>query len=56
MSNIIIVVIYVVALIMSFTDYFVHRISGLASKYRDDILSLSSGLLLSLLFLILIRI
>jgi len=54
MSNIIIVVIYVGALIMSFTDYFGHRISGLACKYRDDILSLSSGLLISLLFLILI--
>lgn len=49
-----IVLIYIVALIMGLTDYFGHRISGLASKYRDQILSLSSGLLISLLFLILI--
>ncbi|MFO7796710.1 MAG: hypothetical protein ACQERB_09215 [Promethearchaeati archaeon] len=54
MNEVLIVLIYIVAIVMGLTDYFGHRISGLASKYRDQILSLSSGLLISLLFLILI--
>ena len=54
MIDIIIFLILIIASIMGITDYFGHRISGLAGKYRDDILSLSSGLLISLLFLILL--
>lgn len=38
---------------MGITDYFGHKISGLAGKNRDNILSLSSGILIALLFLIL---
>jgi zinc transporter ZupT len=39
---------------MGITDYFGHKISGLAAKNRDNILSLSSGLLIALLFLVLL--
>jgi ZIP family zinc transporter len=49
-----IVVIIIISIIMGLTDFFGHKISGLASKYRDSILSLSSGLLISILFVILI--
>ncbi|TFG00440.1 MAG: hypothetical protein EU542_08070 [Promethearchaeota archaeon] len=54
MNETLIVLTYVAAIAMGLTDFFGHRISGLASEYRDKILSLSSGLLISLLFLILI--
>ncbi|TXT62466.1 MAG: ZIP Zinc transporter [Promethearchaeota archaeon] len=54
MDILLIIIIYLIAIIMGLTDYFGHRISGLASQYRDDILSFSSGLLISLLFLILV--
>jgi len=39
---------------MGLTDYFGHIISGLSGKYRNDILSFSSGVLISLVFLILV--
>jgi hypothetical protein len=52
MINIIIVL--VIAAIMGLADYFGHKISGLAGKNRDNWLSFSSGLLTSLIFLILI--
>ena len=39
---------------MGLADYFGHFISGLAGKNRDNILSFSSGLLISLMFLILV--
>ena len=54
MIDIIIFLVLIIATIMGLTDYFGHRISGLAGKNRDDILSLSSGLLIALLFLILL--
>lgn len=53
MIDIIIFLIIIIASIMGITDYFGHRISGLAGKNRDNILSISSGLLIALLFLIL---
>jgi zinc transporter ZupT len=49
-----ILVILIIAAIMGFTDYFGHKISGLAGGKRDYILSFSAGVLISLLFLILI--
>ena len=54
MIDIIIFLVLIIASIMGLTDYFGHRISGLAGKNRDNILSLSSGLLIALLFLILL--
>ena len=54
MIEIIIFLVLILASVMGLTDYFGHRISGLAGKNRDNILSLSSGLLISLLFLILL--
>lgn len=54
MSDTVIILIFILASIMGITDYFGHRISGLAGKNRDNILSLSSGLLIALLFLILL--
>jgi len=54
MNDIIIFIVLIIASIMGGTDYFGHKISGLAGKNRDDILSLSSGLLIALLFLILL--
>ncbi|MHA1255792.1 MAG: hypothetical protein ACTSPS_09365 [Promethearchaeota archaeon] len=52
MIDIIIFLVLIIASIMGLTDYFGHKISGLARKNRDNILSLSSGLLIALLFLI----
>jgi hypothetical protein len=49
-----IIIILIIASIMGFTDYFGHIISGLSGKYRNDILSFSSGVLISLVFLILV--
>ena len=49
-----ILIILGIASIMGLTDYFGHKISGLASKYREKLLSLSAGILISLLFLILL--
>jgi len=54
MTTINIIIILGIALVMSLTDYFGHRISGLAGKNRDSWLSLSGGILTALLFLILI--
>jgi len=54
MIEIVIFLVLIVASVMGITDYFGHRISGLAGKNRDNILSLNSGLLISLLFLILL--
>jgi len=51
---IIILVIIIIAVIMGLTDFIGHKISGLAAGHRDSILSFSSGLLISLLFLILV--
>jgi zinc transporter ZupT len=50
----IILVIIIIAVIMGITDFVGHRISGLAAGHRDSFLSFSSGLLISLLFLILV--
>jgi zinc transporter ZupT len=54
MTSINIIIILGIATIMSLTDYFGHKISGLAGKNRDIWLSLSGGILTALLFLILI--
>ncbi|TFF83988.1 MAG: hypothetical protein EU552_01920 [Promethearchaeota archaeon] len=54
MSALNIIIIIGIAIIMSLTDYFGHRISGLAGKNRDSWLSLSGGILTALVFLILI--
>jgi len=54
MGDIIIILVFIIVTIMGITDYFGHKISGLAGKNRDNFLSLSSGLLISLLFLILL--
>jgi zinc transporter ZupT len=54
MSELNILVILGISIIMGLTDYFGHRISGLAGKNRDNWLSFSGGLLTSLLFLILV--
>ena len=54
MEYMIIIVVLVIASIMGLADYFGHFISGLAGKSRDNILSFSAGLLISLLFLILV--
>jgi hypothetical protein len=54
MEDIEIIIILIIASIMGLADYFGHFISGLAGKNRDNILSFSSGLLISLLFLILV--
>lgn len=54
MSALNIIMILGLAIIMGLTDYFGHRISGLAGKNRDNWLSLSGGILTALIFLILI--
>jgi zinc transporter ZupT len=54
MTVLTILVIFAVAVVMGITDFVGHRISGLAARHRDSVLSFSSGLLISLLFLILV--
>ena len=54
MIDLTILVIIIIAVIMGLTDFIGHRISGLAAGHRDTVLSFSSGLLISLLFLILV--
>ena len=54
MIDLTILVIIIISLIMGFTDFIGHRISGLAAGHRDSVLSFSAGLLISLLFLVLV--
>jgi hypothetical protein len=54
MDYITVIIILFIASIMGLADYFGHFISGLAGKSRDTIVSFSSGLLISLIFLILV--
>ena len=54
MEYITIIIIIIIASAMGLADYFGHFISGLAGKNRENILSFSAGLLISLLFLILV--
>ena len=54
MIDLTIFVIIIIAVIMGLTDLVGHKISGLAARHRDSILSFSAGLLISLLFLILV--
>ncbi len=54
MADLTIVVILIIAVVLGLVDFFGHRISGLIGEHRDSVLSFSSGLLISLLFLILV--
>ncbi len=47
-------IILIISVFLGLTDYFGHKISGLAGKSREKILSFSAGLLITLVFLLLL--